>query len=125
MPTPSTETDDRIIELERRLAEQDVTHKAQLIHAELKGHAIKAGIVDLDGLKLIDHSSLNLNVKGEVEGAERLMTELRRSKPWLFQAASSSTAATPPPTSAPTVKRATSMSHAEWQAARAELLRRR
>ncbi len=117
--------EERIVELERRLADLATAHQARLIHAELKSHAIKAGIVDIDGLKLIDQSSVSLNEKGEVEGADRLMSELRRSKPWLFHGASSTTAAATPPSSAPLAKRAATMNHAEWQAARAELLRRR
>jgi hypothetical protein len=124
-PTPAPAVDERIIELERRLEEQAAVHQSRLIHAELKSHAIKAGMVDLDGLKLVDPSSINLNSKGEVDGADRLMADLRRNKPWLFHGTSSSTTAVAPPTTAPVAKRATAMSHVEWQAARAELLRRR
>lgn len=124
-PAPPPAPDDRIAELERRLTEQEAVHQSRLIHAELKSHAIKAGMVDLDGLKLVDPSSIKLNAKGEIEGADRLMNDLRRNKPWLFHGTSSSTSAAAPPTTAPSARRATTMSHTEWQAARAELLRRR
>ncbi len=121
-PPPSPEA--RLLELERRLTEQEATHQARLVQSELKSHAVRAGMVDLDGLKLLDASKVKLTPAGEVEGADRLMTDLRRAKPWLFHAANSSTPATPPPSTPPAAKRATTMTHDEWQAARAELLRR-
>ncbi len=117
--------DPRVLELERRLADLEATTAARLLQSELKAHATKAGMIDLDGLKLVETSGLKLNEKGEVDGATRLMADLRRAKPWLFQGASSSSAAVVPPASQPSAKRATEMSHAEWQAARNELLKRR
>jgi len=123
--TAISSPDERIVELERKIMEQEAQFQTRLIHADLKAHAIKAGMVDLDGLKLVDLSGIKLNANGEVEAADRLMSDLRRSKPWLFQGTSSSTTVAAPPTTAPNVKRATIMSHDEWQAARAELLRRR
>ena len=56
----------------------------RVIRAELKAAAIKAGMVDLDGLKLADLSKVKLNDQGEVEGAEELMTALKKAKPYLF-----------------------------------------
>ena len=56
----------------------------RIIRAELKAEALKAGMVDLDGLKLADLSKVKLNDAGEVEGADALMTELKKSKPYLF-----------------------------------------
>jgi hypothetical protein len=53
------------------------------------------------------------------------MSDLRRAKPWLFQSASSSSPAAPPPNLPQPAKRATQMTEPEWRAARAELLRRR
>lgn len=57
---------------------------ARIIRAELKAVAIKAGMVDLDGLKLADLSSVKLDDKGEVVGAEDLMASLKQAKPYLF-----------------------------------------
>jgi hypothetical protein len=122
---PEDPLDPRITELERRLADQETTLKNRLAQAELKSHALRAGILDLDGLKLLDPGSIKLGANGEIENAEALMTELRRAKPWLFQTVSSSSAAAVPPTTPPTAKRATAMSHTEWQAARAEMIKRR
>ena len=56
----------------------------RIIRAELKASAIKAGMVDLDGLKLADLSVVKLNDAGEVEGADALMESLKKSKSYLF-----------------------------------------
>jgi hypothetical protein len=82
-------------------------------------------MVDLDGLKLLDTSKIELGDDGQVKGGEALMQSLRRSKPWLFGLASTSSTAPAPPAQPAAARHATTMSHAEWQAARAELLRRR
>jgi hypothetical protein len=116
---------ERAAALERRLAEVEAQNQTRLIRAELKAEAVRAGMVDLDGLKLIDAGTVKLNEAGEVEGGAALMMQLRRSKPWLFGGASSSSSATPPPSRPPSAKLATQMSYEEWRAARAELLKRR
>jgi hypothetical protein len=56
----------------------------RIIRAELKAEAIKAGVVDLDVLKLVDLSKVTLNDKGEVEGAEALIKAMKESKPHFF-----------------------------------------
>ena len=116
---------ERAAALERKLAETEARNREQLIRAELKAEAVRAGMVDLDGLKLLDTSTVTLSERGEVEGASALMSQLRRAKPWLFGGASSSSAAAPPPSQAPRGKLATEMTYDEWQVARAELLKRR
>ena len=85
--------------------------------------ALKAGMVDLDGLKLADLSGVKLNEAGEVEGAEALMEALKKSKPYLFGAPSSSTPGTPPSPKTPEAKKATEMTDEEYQQAKAALLR--
>lgn len=109
-----------------RVAALEAQLRQRLVRAELKAHAIRAGMVDLDGLKLVDTSSLTLNDQDEVDGAETLMATLRRAKPWLFGANphSTSSAAPTPPAQPPRAKLATEMTDAEWQASKAELLRR-
>ena len=111
--------------LERQLVEVQHRTEAQLIRAELKAEAIRAGIVDLDGLKLIDPSEVKLSADGEVEGASALMARLKKTKPWLFSAVSLSSTATPPPAQALRQKLATEMTDAEYRAAREALLRNR
>ncbi|MCA7118190.1 MAG: hypothetical protein LGL72_01965 [Acidibrevibacterium sp.] len=111
--------------LTRQLQEVTEAARARIIRAELKAEAIKAGMIDLDGLKLIEPTAVKLDDKGEVEGAGALMTKLKREKPWLFGAHSSSSRATPPHAEPPRQKHASEMTAAEYRAARAEMLRRR
>ena len=47
--------------LEQRLAALEASLRERLLRAELKAHAVRAGMVDLDGLKLLDTSALVLN----------------------------------------------------------------
>jgi len=108
--------------LSRMQAEAD----ARLIQAELKAEALRAGMVDLDGLKLLDTAEIRLTERGEVADAGALLAKLKRAKPWLFgQGMSSSAAANPPRPEPPRMRHANELSHEEWVAARAALLRRR
>ena len=121
-------TDDpaaRLAALEARLVEVEAEAASRIIRAELRAEAVRAGMVDLDGLKLIDTTALALGADGEVAGAAALMRDVRRAKPWLFGAASTSSTAAAPASEPPQARRATEMSDEEWRAARAELLRRR
>jgi hypothetical protein len=113
--------------LERQLTELQRQTQSRLLYAELKAEAVRAGMIDLDGLRLIDLPSLKLNERGEVEGAPALMQDLRKNKPWLFggSAQSSSSAASPPPAQHPKQKLATEMTDAEYRAARAAILKHR
>ena len=122
---PAPDPAARAAELERRLAETEAAAHARIVRAELKAEALRAGMVDLDGLKLLDIAGVTLNEAGEVEGAEALMRELRRAKPWLFGAASSSSIAGAPAAQPPKPRLATEMNFDDWQNARAELLKRR
>jgi hypothetical protein len=115
----------RAAALEARIAELEASTREVVIRAELKAEAVKAGMVDLDGLKLADTSTVTLNDAGEVVGAAALMAGLRRAKPWLFGAASSSSVAAVPAAAGVRSKSATEMSYEEWQAGRKELVRRR
>ena len=120
-----TGEDPRVSALERQISEQAEAHRARLAQAELKLHAIRAGMIDLDGLKLVDPSRVKLTENGEIESADRLMAELRRDKPWLFHHVTTSTTSATPPSASPGARDARQMSHTEWQAARTALLKRR
>ena len=111
--------------LEQQLAAVQRDTENRIVQAELRAEAVRAGIVDMDGLKLADVTRARLNGSGEVEGAADVIAQLRRSKPWLFAGASSSSAASVPPAQVPRQKRAMEMDDSEWRAARSELLRRR
>lgn len=111
---------------EAALSQLQAEAQVKLIRAELKAEAMKAGMIDLDGLKLIDTSEVRLNEAGEVQDAQGLLGRLKRAKPWLFGAgASSSAAANPPRPEPPRTRHANELSHSEWLQARAALIRRR
>jgi hypothetical protein len=103
---------------DRRLAEQ------RIILAELKAEAIRAGIVDLDGLKFLDTAEIRVDEDGGFLGASDLVSQLKRSKPWLFPAPSSSSVARVPPSRPARQKLAKDMTDAEYRVARANIIKR-
>jgi hypothetical protein len=111
--------------LERQLAEVQQRTEAQLIRAELKAEAVRAGMIDLDGLKLADLSEVKFGPSGDVEGVHALMARLKKLKPWLFGAATLSSTTTPPPAQMSRQKLASEMTDAEYRVAREALLRSR
>jgi hypothetical protein len=128
--TPNEPDSDQIGELraraealERRLAESEHEARSRLVRAELKVEAIRAGMIDLDGLKLLDLNDVQLNTHSELENASLLMAQFRRAKPWLFGGASSSSPANAPPAQPPRQKLATEMTDEEYRAARAAFLK--
>ncbi|WP_430229357.1 hypothetical protein [Paraburkholderia tropica] len=84
---------------EAKVKDTHTTSEKRIIMAELKASALKAGMVDLDGLKLADLSGITIDEKGEIQGATELMAALKESKPYLFKEPTSSTthAGDPPP----------------------------
>lgn len=103
------------------LTEATADADKRVLLAELKGEAIKSGLVDLDQLKLLDVSKVKL-VDGKLDGAEALFTGLKETKPYLFgDVTSSSTPSTPPNPNPPAAKSAMDMTAAEYASARAAL----
>ena len=111
--------------LELQLSTTQTETEARLVRAELKVEAVRAGMIDLDGLKLVDFTHLKLSKSGELENAGTIMTRLRQAKPWLFGTSSSSSPASPPPAQPPRKKLATEMTDLEYRVARADLVKRR
>jgi hypothetical protein len=120
---PIAELRARADALEHRLAETQKDARSRLVRAELKVEAVRAGMVDLDGLKLLDLADVQLNADGEIGNAAHLMTQFRRAKPWLFGGTSSSSPANAPPAQPPRQKLATEMTDAEYRIARAAFLK--
>jgi hypothetical protein len=110
---------------ERKLAEMEAVTHARIVRAELKAEAVRAGMVDLDGLKLLDVAGIKVAESGEVEGAATIMRDLKKAKPWLFGGGFSSSTAGAPPVQSQKTRLATEMDYAEWQKARTDLLKRR
>lgn len=101
----------------------------RVIRSELRAHAMKAGIIDLDGLRLADLTKLSLSEDGDVVGAEALIDSLRQDKPYLFSEsrsgiATGTTAQTqrPPAPAVPMALDARTLSREAWQAERDKLL---
>ena len=114
----------RAAELEQQVRSLSEQAHTNLVLSELKAEAVRAGMIDLDGLKLLDTSTVTIGNHGDVNGAATVMERFRRAKPWLFGGASSTTTAVPPPSQPPRAKRATDMTPEEYRAARAALVRR-
>lgn len=113
-------------EADAKTKEAETKANERIIRAELKAEAIKAGMVDLDGLKLADLSTVKLNDKGEVEGAAELMEAMKKAKPYLFGSTTSTTnPGKPPEKKEDTPKKATEMDDKEWAAKRKEFGLRR
>jgi hypothetical protein len=92
--------------------------QSRLVVANLRTEAVRAGMIDLDGLRMIDLSGVRLGNDDKVIGGRKLMDDLRRTKPWLFGVASSSSAAIAPASQPVRQKTALEMTDAEYAAAR-------
>ena len=92
--------------------------QSRLVVANLRTEAVRAGMVDLDGLRLIDISAVRLGSDDKVIGGRKLIDDLRRTKPWLFGVASSSSAAVAPASQPVRQKTALEMTDEEYAAAR-------
>jgi uncharacterized membrane protein YqiK len=105
-------------EAKEKLSKAEKSANDRIIHSELRVFAIKAGMVDLDGLKLADVSKITLEDDGTVKGAEELMAALKEAKPYLFgkPPTGSSNPAPPPPPGDGQPKKAKDMSEDERKA---------
>ncbi|GAC1584283.1 MAG: hypothetical protein NVS3B5_18920 [Sphingomicrobium sp.] len=103
--------------VERARAEATTTANERIVRAELKAAAIAAGMVDLDGLKLLNLSAVKLDDAGEVSIPEDFFAKAKEAKPYLFGSVkTTSTAAEPPKAEPPTSKTAADMTPAELRA---------
>ena len=107
------------------LRQQLAAANARLVQAELRTHAVRAGIIDVDCLKLLDTSKLQLDDEGNLPQAEATLAALKREKPWAFARPNSSHPTPAPTPEAPKTRMAKDMSHLEWQTAREQLIRGR
>jgi len=103
------------------IAEARAAGDQRLVRYHLKAAlgAEKCKDVD-DALKIIDASGIKISDAGDVEGAEALIAELKKSKPYLFDGVASSTTSSTsatPPRDAGGAKHAKDMSKEEYDAA--------
>ncbi len=115
---------ERLDQMERE--NQDIRQDAEsrVVQAEMKIEAMRAGMVDLDGLKFLDLTQARLEDTGGVAGGRELIGQLKRAKPWLFAVPSSSSVARVPPSRPARVKLATEMTDEEYRIARASIIKR-
>ena len=113
-------------DFQTRLDEAGRQAGARLVQLELRAAAERAGIVDLDGLRLVDTTAVTLADDGSVQGAEALVESLKTAKPWLFAAVDNAghtaSRARPLAPHTPELRRATDMSEAEYRQEKARLL---
>ena len=110
--------------LEEQLRQVEANAARRLREAELQAEATRAGIIDIDGLRLINPEAMVPTPGRDFDPAD-VVSQLRRDKPWLFTAASSSSTRATPMTTPTRTRLAMEMSVEEWRAARAALLQRR
>ena len=113
----------RLDRLERETLESRRLNEQRVILAELKVEAVRAGIVDLDGLRFLDASQIQLEEDGGIPGGAELINQLKRTKPWLFATPSSSSTAKVPPSRPTRQKLATDMTDEEYRIARANIIK--
>ena len=121
---PADSLRNRIERLEHESQESRRLNDQRVILAELKVEALRANMIDLDGLQFLDTTRVKLGEDGSLSGGPELISRLKHAKPWLFTTPSSSSVATVP-LSAPTrQKLAKDMSDAEYRVARANIIKR-
>jgi hypothetical protein len=114
---PESYSADYVMQL-RQAADQRV------LAAEMRGRALAAGMVDPEGLKLLDLSGVKLLDDGSVQIPDGFFDDARRAKPFLFVAKHTASVAKAPDVAPMRARNAVEMNFEEWQAARSDLLRR-
>ena len=115
---------------ERRANEAAEKAKSKSIDLDLKATARELGMVDLDGLKLLDRASLTVDDEGSVTNASDILNAFKESKPYFFGAApkpgtvtgTTATRATPPKPATPSSFDARTVSKEEADQAERALL---
>jgi hypothetical protein len=114
----------RLEKLERDSQENRRLTDQRVILAELKIEAMRANMIDLDGLQFLDMKQAHLAEDGSLADGAELISRLKRAKPWLFATPSSSSVAKVPLSSPNRQKSAKDMSDAEYRVARANIIKR-
>ncbi len=110
---------------ELKAAEALKTAQAARKDAALRLAAKDAGMVDLDGLKLLDANAVTVADDGAVTIPEKYFETAKAAKPWLFGTPSTSSTAQTPKPAETKAKSARDMTPEEYRVARGEMLRGR
>jgi chromosome segregation ATPase len=100
----------RATDAETKANEAGTKARDKVMMADLRVAAREAGMLDLDGLKLLDREGAKLDDDGNVTNASDLMEAMRESKPYLFgkapvpgtQTGTTASTAQPPQRATPT-----------------------
>jgi hypothetical protein len=114
----------RVDRLEHESEEHRQRSELRVIRAEMKVEAMRAGMIDLDGLQFLDMTQIHLDDDGSAKDGPELISQLKRAKPWLFAVPTSSSVANVPPSKPARQKLATQMTDDEYRIARANIIRR-
>lgn len=123
--TPTSDLVEQPLDTSEEITKLRGDFQSRLVVANLRTEAVRAGMVDLDGLKLIDLSDVRLGDDDKIIGARKIMDDLRRNKPWLFAGASSSNVGMAPASQPMRQKTALEMSDEEYSVARAAVTRQK
>ena len=83
--TESKETIDKLTaEHTAKIGEVDQAAKDQVKAARLEALALREGLIDLDGLKLLDLSKITQKDDGTFEGVDEVFKAAKEAKPYLF-----------------------------------------
>ncbi len=114
---------DRIERLERESQESRKRSDNRLVLAEMKVQALRAGMIDLDGLKFLDMTQVHLEEDGNVPDGAKLLSQLKANKPWLFASPTSSSTARVPTSRPAQQKLVKDMTDEEYRIARANIVK--
>lgn len=103
---------------------------SRIIRSELRAAALRAGIVDIDALKMLDASGVKVSADGDVEIPADFFEKAKAAKPYLFKATGADTGTTSSTQSAPkpaptTVKSAQDLTPEEFAAEKRRLTGRK
>ena len=116
---------ERIKQIETDAGEKLSRAQQIAVRANLRVAAKEAGASDPnDMLALIPAEKLKVGEDGEIENAAELMAALKKAKPYLFGATSTSNPQQTPSADPPAPKKAMEMPKAEYEASRAALTKR-
>jgi hypothetical protein len=62
----------------------------RLINTELQQIAAKEGLIDMDAFKMVDLSGVKISDEGDVLGLDKIISDLKTNKPYLFKLSSNS-----------------------------------